>query len=386
MRTFGNTPQNQLLPADYPTATRAPTASDDQTTGCEPGSRWLWGARAWLCISNAPGAAVWHELTAVGGVGPVGPAGPQGPAGASIIGPQGPKGDPGQSVTGPAGPAGTSITGPAGPAGVNSWAAIPDRPTTFPPSPHTHAWADLQNPPATYAPSAHTHPESQLTLNFPTHSSANDPTANRFVTAADGRLADARVPLAHQHPESDVTGLVADLAARSLGVNAQNAVLQPVGLYAASLAAVTALATGQSYFVYLGRVPVALTTLDLLLKVTTGGATITWAEVAIFKGAPVLNGNASLTRLGFANVAAVVNTTGVKKVTVALAGGAAGDDLWVCVGAAATTMPQFRGLLADELQGGTFQVATVRPSLATAPQAVTLAGAAVVPPWCLARV
>jgi hypothetical protein len=57
-------PQYIVRP-DYPTATRAPTASDDATTGCEPGSRWLWGARAWLCVSNAPGAAVWHELTAV---------------------------------------------------------------------------------------------------------------------------------------------------------------------------------------------------------------------------------------------------------------------------------------------------------------------------------
>ena len=56
--------------------------------------------------------------------------------------------------------------------------------------------------------------ESKLALNFPTHSSANDPSAaekaalsgtagapsatNKFVTASDGRLTDARTPLGHQ--------------------------------------------------------------------------------------------------------------------------------------------------------------------------------------------
>ncbi len=56
--------------------------------------------------------------------------------------------------------------------------------------------------------------ESKLALNFPTHSNSNDPTAsekaalsgtvgtpsatNKFVTASDSRLTDARTPLAHQ--------------------------------------------------------------------------------------------------------------------------------------------------------------------------------------------
>lgn len=64
------------------------------------------------------------------------------------------------------------------------WTAVQNKPSTFPPSTHshpisdvtnlqttlngkaasshTHAWADLTNPPSTYAPSAHTHPASDL--------------------------------------------------------------------------------------------------------------------------------------------------------------------------------------------------------------------------------
>lgn len=40
-------------------------------------------------------------------------------------------------------------------------------------------------------------------------------TTNQYVTTQDSRLSDARTPTAHTHPESDVTGLVADLAAKA---------------------------------------------------------------------------------------------------------------------------------------------------------------------------
>lgn len=42
------------------------------------------------------------------------------------------------------------------------------------------------------------------------------PGAAQAVAGNDPRLTDARVPLAHTHPESDVVGLVADLALRAL--------------------------------------------------------------------------------------------------------------------------------------------------------------------------
>ena len=163
-------------------------------------------------------------------------------------------------------------------------------------------------------------------------------------------------------------------------------VMVPPGLHAANLTAVTAMTTGVSYFLYVGRSPSALASLTFACNVVTAGATITWAEVAVFKGLPVVQGNASLTRLGFASVATVFNSAGRKNVAITLSGVATGDDLWLAFGSQATTPFQLRGMLADDLQSGVFQTATVRPSLATSPQATVLTGAAVVPAWICGRV
>jgi len=75
------------------------------------------------------------------GTGPAGPQGPPGPAGPT--GPTGP--------TGPQGPTGadSTVPGPTGPQGATglpgttSWTGITDKPSTFPPSTHTHPIADV---------------------------------------------------------------------------------------------------------------------------------------------------------------------------------------------------------------------------------------------------
>lgn len=69
-----------------------------------------------------------------GDTGPAGPDGPTGPTGAT--GPAGPTGD-----TGPAGP--TGPTGATGPAGPTDYDLITNKPSTFPPSAHTHPVTDL---------------------------------------------------------------------------------------------------------------------------------------------------------------------------------------------------------------------------------------------------
>lgn len=206
-------------------------------------------------------------------------------------------------------------------------------------------------------------------------------------------------PSAHTHAQSDVTSLSAALTAKAdlVGgtvplsqlptVGTHNSILFPVGLgEPINTTAATAFVSATSYFSYLGRLGSAITTIDLLVKVTTAVATITWAEVAVFKGTPVLNGNASLTRCGFTNVATTFNSLGVKKTTVSLSGLAAGDDIWACLGSQATTPYQVRGLFADELQTGVVQSAAVRPSLAASPQATTLVAAALVPAWVIGRI
>ncbi|MDB5254176.1 MAG: hypothetical protein JWL80_242 [Parcubacteria group bacterium] len=153
-----------------------------------------------------------------------------------------------------------------------------------------------------------------------------------------------------------------------------------IGLYPANLTTVTALTTGVTYFQYMGVAGKPYTSCSVLQNVTTLAATITWAEVGVFKGTPVLNGAASLTRLGFTSVAATYNTLGRKSTAVTVAA-AAGDQLWVAFGSSATTPFQVRGMLADDLQSGVFQTGTVRPSLAALPFATTLGGAAAVPAW-----
>ncbi len=149
----------------------------------------------------------------------------------------------------------------------------------------------------------------------------------------------------------------------------------PVGLFGNNLTAVTALTTGLSYFEYIGVAPRTYTSCTTLFNVTTQVATITWAEVAIFKGTPVINGNASLTLLGSTSVAATFNSTGRKSTAVTLTGAAAGDNLWVAFGSAASTPFQVRGMLADQMQSGALQTASVQPSAAGSPQATTLSGA-----------
>lgn len=44
-----------------------------------------------------------------------------------------------------------------------TWSTLPDRPSTFPPSPHTHPWGDLTAVPASFPPAAHTHVWADVT-------------------------------------------------------------------------------------------------------------------------------------------------------------------------------------------------------------------------------
>lgn len=155
----------------------------------------------------------------------------------------------------------------------------------------------------------------------------------------------------------------------------------PPPLRPANLTAVTAFATNTSYFVYLGRLKWAPTTVNLLCNVTTGAATITWAEVGIFTGPLTFNGAASLTRRGFANVAATFNTTGIKKTAITVAGCIAGEEVWAAFGSQASTPYQVRGVLADDIQTGIFQTFAGRISTMNAGSATTLGGQAAVPPW-----
>ena len=96
--------------------------------------------------------------------GPPGPQGPPGPA-SSVPGPQGPVGPPG--ATGPAGPEGdaSTVPGPQGPPGNTGPAGATGSqgPQGIQGPPGTTSWTGITDKPATFPPSAHNHPQSEVT-------------------------------------------------------------------------------------------------------------------------------------------------------------------------------------------------------------------------------
>jgi hypothetical protein len=91
--------------------------------------------------------------------------------------------------------------------GVSAWGDITGKPTTFPPSTHTHAWADITGKPTTFTPSAHSHSWSEVTDKPTTFTPATHTHAWGDVTGKPTTFA----PSAHSHAISDVTGLQAAL-------------------------------------------------------------------------------------------------------------------------------------------------------------------------------
>jgi hypothetical protein len=74
----------------------------------------------------------------------------------------------------------------------------------------TGVYADLKGKPSSYPPSQHTHTLSQVTdagtaarLNAPTN---GDATSSQVVKGDDTRLSDSRPPTSHQHSWGEVTG------------------------------------------------------------------------------------------------------------------------------------------------------------------------------------
>jgi hypothetical protein len=147
--------------------------------------------------------------------------GPQGPAG-----PQGPQGLPGEV------------------SGSIAWDNVSDKPTTFPPSAHTHQaseivdftqaveavsppadWDTLANKPSTFPPSSHGHVAADVS-DFSTAAAAAAPVqsvagrtgaitlavadVSGAVADTDARLSDSRDPNAHTHTAADIDSEEAD--------------------------------------------------------------------------------------------------------------------------------------------------------------------------------
>lgn len=120
------------------------------------------------------------------------------------------------------------VQGPRGPAGPSEWANITDKPTTFPPSSHSHNIADIPVAASgvssttqvvraddsrlsdTRSPTAGSVVFDSLASTAVAGSGVSSPTA--LVRADDSRLSDARSPTPHSH-------LIADLPVAPSGTN-----------------------------------------------------------------------------------------------------------------------------------------------------------------------
>lgn len=139
----------------------------------------------------------------------------------------------------------------------------------------------------------------------------------------------------------------------------------------------------EAYANYYGKAGQALTQVTARLQVLTAGSGLTWAEIAVAKGTPALAAGTNLTVVGYASVAAVINSLGSKSVAIPLTTPlVATDDLWLIYGSSATvTSPAlWASSIGDQMQGGTIlQVAaSFRPSLNVGvPTAFTVSSGAV---------
>lgn len=124
--------------------------------------------------------------------------------------------------------------------------------------------------------------------------------------------------------------------------------------------AVTDFISGQSQFIYIGKINTH-ESCTVHTTVTTALTNSAWAEVALFKGKPIVSGVPALTKVGSADVSHTFNSTGIKSTQIALSHSVAGDDIWVALGSSATVPFQVRGV--DEpLTSEVFRTVRVRLS------------------------
>jgi hypothetical protein len=131
--------------------------------------------------------------------------------------------------------------------------------------------------------------------------------------------------------------------------------------------------TGTDYAYYLGKADRSYDSVTIQTNITTAlGATITWAEAAIYKGYPSIGSNLTLTRCGFVDVSTGtnhgVNTTGNKTIVIPITDNNlfVGDDIWFVFGSVTSgTQVGIKSIgYADNIGSGIMQTATgsLRPS------------------------
>ena len=127
--------------------------------------------------------------------------------------------------------------------------------------------------------------------------------------------------------------------------------------------------SGTDFAYYLGKADRAYTNITIRYNILTGlGATITYAELAIYKGYPTIGSATTtntITRCGYTDTSSVFNGTGYKNTSVNVTGVTINDDLWVVFAnvTSGTNMIIWAGII-DETNNGFIGTVTgsLRPS------------------------
>lgn len=127
------------------------------------------------------------------------------------------------------------------------------------------------------------------------------------------------------------------------------------------------LTSGNTYCGYIGRATGPYNTIVVNQVITLAiGGTISWAELAIYRGTPSLGSAVNLTRLGFIDIAQSLSVAGQNRWwNIPVSGVIPGDDLWAVYGISTTgTSPSLRAAdIADNVGAGFIQTAgNNRPS------------------------
>lgn len=143
----------------------------------------------------------------------------------------------------------------------------------------------------------------------------------------------------------------------------------------------TGMATNRTIARYLGQAPDDLNLVTLRFNVTTGAATITWAEVGIATSLDMTLGGQDLSMNGYVNVATTFNTIGTKDVDVPVTIGP-GEHVWALCGSQATTPFQVTRALGDAIAAGFILFAdATRPSTMANPTTFAVTGASANAAW-----
>ncbi len=164
----------------------------------------------------------------------------------------------------------------------------------------------------------------------------------------------------------------------------QDNVFNPPGFTASSNPLNASILSGNTYFYYLGRAQMAYSTFQIRYFTNTIAVAVSWAEVGIAVGTPVVGGGTTLTRRGYANLSTGILNLGAATTSVS-AQVMVGEYFWVGFGVSSlVSIGAFQGGIADAIQSGTRQTYAGRLSTMPNNQATTLSAANHVPIACVA--